>query len=321
MSYLLDASVVFAAACGEQATLARLARLEGADVATSAIVWSELMAAAPEKDRWLAENLRLIGETIDILPFDQANRGAQEAAAELQNPTAFDFVGPTAENSVAGQIEFMTNAPTSGYKVVMLSNNSGDQIVPSAEAAQAAGTKVVTWDSPIPSAAGESVFVAQVDFGSIGVVMDGFGFTGAMEKLGVERRVHTAGESKAILDPFQPEKKEDVERLLAIQSDVHDAFKRLVRESRKDKLKGEEKELFSGAFWSGRRALELGLIDGIGHLPDILERKFGRRVVIRTIQPFQGFGLKRFGLGAGAEAAEGLVEALETRALWARFGL
>ncbi len=142
-----------------------------------------------------------------------------------------------------------------------------------------------------------------------------------MAKLGVERRVHTAGESKAILDPFQPEKKEDVERLLAIQSDVHDAFKRLVRDSRKDKLKGEEKELFSGAFWSGRRALELGLIDGIGHLPDILERKFGRRVVIRTIQPFQGFGLKRFGLGAGAEAAEGLVEALETRALWARFGL
>jgi tRNA(fMet)-specific endonuclease VapC len=72
MSYLLDASVVFAAACGEQATLARLARLEGADVATSAIVWSELMAAAPAKDRRLAENLDLISETIDILPFDHA---------------------------------------------------------------------------------------------------------------------------------------------------------------------------------------------------------------------------------------------------------
>ena len=115
--------------------------------------------------------MMLLPKFLGILPFDQANRGAQEAAAELQNPTAFDFVGPTAENSVAGQIEFMTNAPTSGYKVVMLSNNSGDQIVPSAEAAQAAGTKVVTWDSPIPSAAGESVFVAQVDFGSIGVVM------------------------------------------------------------------------------------------------------------------------------------------------------
>ena len=115
--------------------------------------------------------MMLLPKFLGILPFDQANRGAEEAAAELQNPTAFDFVGPTAENSVAGQIEFMTNAPTSGYKVVMLSNNSGDQIVPSAEAAQAAGTKVVTWDSPIPSAAGESLFVAQVDFGSIGVVM------------------------------------------------------------------------------------------------------------------------------------------------------
>ena len=170
--------------------------------------------------------------------------------------------------------------------------------------------------------AGDEIYADESSIvGSIGVIAAGFGFVEAMAKLGVERRVHTAGESKAILDPFQPEKKEDVERLLAIQSDVHDAFKRLVRDSRKDKLKGEEKELFSGAFWSGRRALELGLIDGIGHLPDILERKFGRRVVIRTIQPFQGFGLKRFGLGAGAEAAEGLVEALETRALWARFGL
>ena len=94
--------------------------------------------------------MMLLPKFLGILPFDQANQGAQEAAAELQNPTAFDFVGPTAENSVAGQIEFVTNAPTGGYNVVMLSNNAGDQIVPAAEAAQAAGTKVVTWDSPIP---------------------------------------------------------------------------------------------------------------------------------------------------------------------------
>ena len=115
--------------------------------------------------------MMLLPKFLGILPFDQANQGAQEAAAELQNPTAFDFVGPTAENSVAGQIEFMTNAPTGGYKVVMLSNNAGDQIAAAAEAAQAAGTKVVTWDSPIPSGAGESVFVAQVDFTETGQVM------------------------------------------------------------------------------------------------------------------------------------------------------
>jgi rhamnose transport system substrate-binding protein len=115
--------------------------------------------------------MMLLPKFLGILPFDQANKGAEEAAAELANPEALAFVGPTAENSVQGQIEFMTNAPTQGIKVVMLSNNAGDQIAPAAEAAQTAGTKVVTWDSPIPSAKGESLFVAQVDFDSIGVVM------------------------------------------------------------------------------------------------------------------------------------------------------
>ena len=115
--------------------------------------------------------MMLLPKFLGILPFDQANKGAQEAEAELQNSEPVAFVGPTAENSVQGQIEFMTNAPTQGHKVVMLSNNAGDQIAPAAEAAQAAGTKVVTWDSPIPSATGESLFVAQVDFDSIGVVM------------------------------------------------------------------------------------------------------------------------------------------------------
>jgi rhamnose transport system substrate-binding protein len=115
--------------------------------------------------------MMLLPKFLGILPFDQANKGAQEAATELANPEALAFVGPTAENSVQGQIEFMTNAPTQDMKVVMLSNNAGDQIAPAAEAAQTAGTKVVTWDSPIPSAKGESLFVAQVDFDSIGVVM------------------------------------------------------------------------------------------------------------------------------------------------------
>jgi rhamnose transport system substrate-binding protein len=115
--------------------------------------------------------MMLLPKFLGILPFDQANKGAEEAATELQNPEKLAFVGPTPENSVQGQIEFMTNAPTQGHKVVMLSNNAGDQIEPAAEKAQTAGTKVVTWDSPIPSAKGETVFVAQVDFDSIGVVM------------------------------------------------------------------------------------------------------------------------------------------------------
>jgi len=103
--------------------------------------------------------------------FDEANDGAKEAHAELQNPGKLDFVGPTADNSVAGQIEIVTNAPTQGAKAIMISNNAGDQIGPSAQAARDAGMTVVTWDSPIPSAQGEQVFVAQVDFDETGVVM------------------------------------------------------------------------------------------------------------------------------------------------------
>jgi rhamnose transport system substrate-binding protein len=113
----------------------------------------------------------LLPKFLGILVFDQANEGAQEAHKELGNPGKLEFTGPTPENSVAGQIEIMTTAATQKLGAVMLSNNAGDQIAPAAEAAQAAGTKVVTWDSPVPSGAGESVFVAQVDFGSIGVVM------------------------------------------------------------------------------------------------------------------------------------------------------
>ena len=115
--------------------------------------------------------MMLLPKFLGIAVFDQANEGAQEAHAELQNPGKLDFVGPTAENSVAGQIDFVTNAPAGGYNVVMLSNNSGDQIEPAVQAATEAGTKVVTWDSPIPSGKGESLFVAQVDFDQTGKVM------------------------------------------------------------------------------------------------------------------------------------------------------
>jgi rhamnose transport system substrate-binding protein len=116
-------------------------------------------------------NLVLLPKFLGILPFDQAHRGADEAQKELANKGTLQYIGPTPENSVAGQIEMLTNATTQKQNVVMLSNNAGDQIAAAAEAAQKAGTKVVTWDSPIPSGKGESVFVAQVDFGSIGVVM------------------------------------------------------------------------------------------------------------------------------------------------------
>src|SRR5262249_50603882 len=113
----------------------------------------------------------LLPKFLGIVPFDQAHQGAEEAAAELKNGEKLQFLGPTPENSVAGQIEIVTNATTQGGKASMISNNSGDQIVPAAKKAHDAGIKVVAWDSPIPSAEGEDVFVAQVDFNETGKVM------------------------------------------------------------------------------------------------------------------------------------------------------
>lgn len=139
--------------------------------ATALLMGTTALAEPVTATKGESVNMVLLPKFLGILPFDQAHRGAQEAHEELENKGELLYVGPTPENSVAGQIEIMTTAATQGQDVVMLSNNSGDQIVPSAQAAQEAGTKVVTWDSPIPSAEGETVFVAQVDFNDIGVVM------------------------------------------------------------------------------------------------------------------------------------------------------
>ena len=131
-----------------------------------------------------ALNMVLLPKFLGILPFDQAHAGADEAAKELKNPDELQYLGPTADNSVAGQIEIITNATTQGVNAIMISNNAGDQIVPAAKAAQAKGIKVVTWDSPIPSAEGEDVFVAQVDFNETGKVMADM----ALDILGARRR-------------------------------------------------------------------------------------------------------------------------------------
>jgi rhamnose transport system substrate-binding protein len=136
-------------------------------LSTASIAQAQAITLEPGKET----NMILLPKFLGILVFDQANEGAQEAHAELGNTGKLEFLGPTPENSVAGQIEIMTTAATQKQGAIMLSNNAGDQIAPSAKAAMDGGAKIVTWDSPIPSGEGESVFVAQVDFGSIGVVM------------------------------------------------------------------------------------------------------------------------------------------------------
>jgi rhamnose transport system substrate-binding protein len=127
---------------------------------------AQVMAA-----KGMEADLVLLPKFIGILVFDQAHDGAREAHEELGNPGTLEFIGPTPENSVAGQIEIVTTATTQGQDGIMISNNAGDQIAPAARAARDAGLTVVTWDSQIPSAEGEQVFVAQVDFDETGVVM------------------------------------------------------------------------------------------------------------------------------------------------------
>ncbi|MGH6875736.1 MAG: S49 family peptidase, partial [Aestuariivirgaceae bacterium] len=159
--------------------------------------------------------------------------------------------------------------------------------------------------------------------GSIGVMAAGFGFVEAMKKVGVERRVYTSGENKLILDPFQPEKKEDVERIKDLQSDVHETFKRTVRSRRGARLK-ETGDLFSGAFWSGSRALELGLIDGIGEIHGVLKQKYGDKLELIEVNRPGGWLQRRlggFGSHLAGTAASSLLDELEIRALWSRFGL
>ena len=162
--------------------------------------------------------------------------------------------------------------------------------------------------------------------GSIGVVGGSFGFDKMIAKLGIERRLYTAGEHKAMLDPFLPENPGDVERLKKLQGEIHQDFIALVKSRRGEKLVGPENDLFSGEYWTGRRALDLGLVDSIGEVRSTLRARFGDKVVTPLIAAERRlFGRRVGGIGGSdfmqAGLAEDVISALEARALWARYGL
>ncbi len=162
--------------------------------------------------------------------------------------------------------------------------------------------------------------------GSIGVISAGFGFVDLLEKVGVERRVHTAGKSKSMLDPFQKEKPQDVKRLKDLQGDIYQTFIDLVKSRRGEKLKGVDAKLFTGEFWTGTRALDLGLVDGIGELTAVMQDRYGDKVVFRPIEGRKSWLKDRLGVSTWDRPDPGvwagdLVAAVEERALWNRFGL
>jgi len=181
----------------------------------------------------------------------------------------------------------------------------------------------------IACAADEIVCDSASIVGSIGVVGGTFGFNRLMERLGVERRIYTAGERKVMLDPFQPEKPEDVEHLKVIQQDIHEGFIALVKGRRGAALAGPEATLFNGEYWTGRKAQELGLVDRIGDLRGTLRERYGDNVATPLVAAERSlFGRRVPGVDAGARVpfggvglAEDIVSALEARALWARYGL
>ena len=180
--------------------------------------------------------------------------------------------------------------------------------------------------------AGDEIFCDPSSIlGSIGVVGGSFGMTELIKKVGVERRLYTAGSHKAMLDPFLPEDPDDVARLKAIQREIHANFIALVKQSRGARLKGAEDVLFTGEYWAGETSVSLGLADAIGDLRSTLRARYGEKVLTPVIAPASGLLaslLGRRSAGAGALAAldmsaglpEELISALEARAIWARFG-
>jgi len=157
--------------------------------------------------------------------------------------------------------------------------------------------------------------------GSIGVISAGFGFTQAIAKLGVERRVYTSGESKSMLDPFKNENPKDVKRLKALQTEIHEHFIAHVKSRRGERL-NEEEPLFTGSFWTGARAKQLGLIDEIGAMHSVLAQRFGENVKLKHITAKKGlFSLAGSSASMVAAISQELVGEIDQRHHWARFGL
>lgn len=186
------------------------------------------------------------------------------------------------------------------------------------------------------SLAGDEIYADKSSvIGSIGVISAGFGFDKLLEKYGVDRRIYTSGRSKSILDPFLPEKADDVAKLRKIQEEIHSNFIDLVKNRRDGRIDLTEDTLFTGEFWSGEKAVELGLIDGIADMRSKMREIFGEKVKLKLVTSERGFFRRklRLPMGRGLKPFEskfgtlppGLVEdvvaSIESRALWSRFGL
>jgi serine protease SohB len=173
--------------------------------------------------------------------------------------------------------------------------------------------------------AADEIFAARSSIvGSIGVVHSSFGFANVLDRLGIERRLYTAGAKKSLLDPFRPQDPGDVDRLMAIMGEIHTDFKAMVRERRGARLGAADADLFEGQIWTGRQALELGLIDGLGDLHGTLKTRFGEKLRLPQIGAARPWWRRRLNVRPDAAAravVDGALDALVERSLWGRYGL
>jgi signal peptide peptidase SppA len=237
--------------------------------------------------------------------------------------------------SIADTLEraFTTGKPKA---IALLINSPGGSPVQSAlihdrvrVLAKENDVKVFTFAEDVAASGGYMLMLAGDEsfghefsiLGSIGVVSGAFGFDRLIEKMGVDRRVYAAGTSKAMLDPFRPEKPEDVAVLKSLLSEVHQGFIARVKTGRQGKLKETDDALFNGAVWSGPRAHAIGLVDGIGDLRSVMKDRFGDDVEFRAYAPRSGFRLFGRSPPGVSTSADEWLNAIENRGLWARFGL
>ena len=170
--------------------------------------------------------------------------------------------------------------------------------------------------------AGDEIYAnASSIIGSIGVISASFGFKEMIKKIGVERRIYTAGKNKSTLDPFVEEKEEDVQRIKKLQLELHGHFIKIVEKSRGKKLKDPEKNnIFTGEFWTGSAALKLGLVDGIGNADQVLKEKFGEKVIIKNMEKPKGFIARKLSSSIQSPI-DNLTNTLEEKSMWHKFGL
>ena len=276
--------------------------------------------------RILPRRWRARGPRVSVLRLN----GAIGAVSPLRPGLSIGTVGPSLERAFAvprlAAVALVVNSPGGSAaqshliyrRIRTLAAEKGVPVLAFVEDVAASGGYMIA------CAADEIVADPASLIGSIGVVSAGFGFDRLIERIGIERRVHTQGEAKAMLDPFRPEDPADVARLTRIQADIQDLFTALVSERRPGLDRSES--LFTGAVWSGRQALGLGLIDAVGDLRTTLRARFGDTVDLRMVAESKGTLLSRLLRraspgGTASAMADAWIGAIEERAAWARYGL